>query len=736
GTTGGAGTTGAAGTTGGAGTTGAAGAPPRATTFAAPVNYAAGKQPVAVAAGDLNGDGRPDLVAVDDVGGAVTVLINRGDGTFGDPVVYLAGENPSCVAVADIDGDQKPDVVIGNWRDGAAGWVSVFRNHGDGTLEPPVQTTVGEGPDALAVADFDGNGSLDVAVGNHVSGTVGVLLNKGDGTLAPMTSTMVDVVESHGAIAAADLNGDHHVDLVVSSGGPAADTSGFINILLNNGDGTFRAPSPYLAFSLNESRAVAVADVNGDGAPDLAVGSDGIGPEAVLLLNKGDGTFGPAALYGSGSAVGFADLDGDQRLDLVTAQIFGATVQVLLGSRTGIFAQPKEYAASYAPEAMALADLNGDGRADLAIADEFHVTVFLTGAGGVLPSVKRYPASWSLAMALVDMNGDGRPDITSLSTDGVSYTLSVSMRDARGGDAFAARTDYAAVDGAYALAVGDVNGDGAPDVAVANDTQASVSVFINRGDGRLMSPVTYPAGAGDGARALAVADLDHDGRPDLVVGNGDTVSVLRNAGAGTFSAPVEYPTGSRPIDLSVADLNGDGWADLAVLNADTATISLLVNDRTGSLVPTAEVPAQLIVGSNPSAFKIAAGDLDGDGRLDLVVSSGTDEGDGFISVLRNLGGGTFSAPVEFQTRSWVGGSLALGDLNGDGSRDVVTGDYSGTVVVLLNNGDATFTRASDYAAGVALGQVAIVDFDGNGKPDIAVADGAGIGLDLLVNTSP
>jgi hypothetical protein len=171
--------------------------------------------------------------------------------------------------------------------------------------------------------------------------------------------------------------------------------------------------------------------------------------------------------------------------------------------------------------------------------------------------------------------------------------------------------------------VADVNGDGKPDLAVANYDSNTVSVLRNRGEGTFAAKVDYAAGAH--SWWVAAADLDGDGKPDLAVANydGNTVSVLRNRGDGTFAAKVDYPTGSGPRSIAVMDLNGDGKLDLAVANgrspvvADAAspTVSVLLNNGDGTFA------ARVDLATGSHAWSVAAADLDGDGKPDLAVAN-------------------------------------------------------------------------------------------------------------------
>ncbi len=297
------------------------------------------------------------------------------------------------------------------------------------------------------------------------------------------------------------------------------------------------------------------------------------------------------------------------------------------------------------------------------------------------------------------------------------------------GEIFVPDVVYATPDGPNFVAIGDLNGDGDNDLAVANRDADSVSVLLNNGDGSYAPAVTYAAG--DYSASVAIGDLDGDGDNDLVVGNrdSDNASVLMNNGDGTFAAGVIYPAGGGPQSVVIGDLDGDGDNDVAVANVDVDAndVTVLLNNGDGTL---AAGVLYDVVGSPRS---VAIGDLDGDGDNDLVA--GNEFGQSGITVLLNNGNATFAAGVPYDTG--VGPlSVALGDLDGDGDLDVATANFSGdNVSILLNAGNGTFDADVRYAAGSAGSQpaaVALGDLDGDGDNDLVVTTTGGSFRDIFV----
>ena len=367
------------------------------------------------------------------------------------------------------------------------------------------------------------------------------------------------------SVAVADLNGDGKADIVVANCGSGilcGASPGSVGVLLGNGDGTFQTAVFYSSGGYGAA-SVAIADVNGDGKPDLLVANNcsdatcATGSVSVLLGN-GDGTFNTAVAYNSGGylavSVAVADVNGDKKPDLVVINScsnngncvpsYGdGSLGVLLGNGDGTFQTAVlSDSGGYTPQSVAIADLNGDGKPDAIIPQCYGPTFgcITTGQVGVLLG-----------------NGDGTFQAAVKYNSGADYPNSV--------------------------AVADVNGDGKLDVLLSNEATLNeaygpgvASVLLGNGDGTLQAAVTYSLGGnsyGGRAYSIAVADMNLDGKLDLVVsaqgdGNGfDLASVLLGNGDGTFQTGVPFMTGGYlPVSVAVADVNGDGRPDLVVAN--------------------------------------------------------------------------------------------------------------------------------------------------------------------------
>ena len=370
------------------------------------------------------------------------------------------------------------------------------------------------------------------------------------------------------------------------------------------------------------------------------------------------------------------------------------------------------------------------------------------------------------SVALADLNGDGKLDIVTAGTQNYNnYDGEVAVRLGNGDGTFGASVGYSS-GGCWAMsvAVGDVNGDGYPDLVVANEGYCTgngdgeVSVLLGNGDGTFQLAVGYDSG-GEGAASVVIADVNSDGKPDLIVANGclgtncanGSVAVLLGNGDGTFQPAVLYDSGgNRAVSVAVGDLNGDGKPDLVVANQcqaggslrtgplslcndGFATVSVLLGNGDGTFQPA--VPYSW---TGDGAASVAIADVNGDGNPDLVVAVQYYDHRstiGEVSVLLGNGDGTFQAATSYKSGGIQATSVAIGDFNDDGYPDLAVTNMCkstdqwddclgpGTVGVLLGNGDGTFLAPKTYGTvALSAASVAVGDLTGDGQSDLVVAD--------------
>jgi hypothetical protein len=422
----------------------------------------------------------------------------------------------------------------------------------------------------------------------------------------------------YASVAVADVNGDGKLDLIVANEGGGSNGDGSVGVLLGNGDGTFQPAVSY--DSVSGYMSVAVADVNGDGKPDLVVGGSCpgvVGGCVGVLLGNGDGTFKPVVFYSSGDGPGqpwsiplpivVVDVNGDGKPDVLVANPCAAnnascsegSVGVLLGNGDGTFQPAVTYASGgYFAGGLAVADLNGDGKPDLVVTN-----CEATGSDSCIGT-----GAGNGVVGVLLGNGDGTFQAVKTYNSGTPEWLWTQV------------------------VVADLKGDGKLDVLIANEGghdgngEGSAGVLLGNGDGTLQPVATYASG-GDWAISIAVADLNADGKPDLVLANfSGSMGVLLGNGDGTFQPAQSYPAGTanHSISVLVTDVNGDGIQDALVMTWGPVEVLLGNGDGTFQEAQSYGPGAGGFIG-DPGPV-LAIGDLGNDGRTDLVVANNREVG--------------------------------------------------------------------------------------------------------------
>lgn len=681
---------------------------------------------------------------------------------------YTVGSNPSGFAMADFNRDGIQDLVVSNtgitgW-DGGPGDLSLLFGRGDGTFAAEVRLPTSHHAGGVLAADVDGDGVGDLIV-TFVTGTSVLMAGVGDGTFGPESP----ITDGSWKLHLADFNGDGIADLLKDGGG-----SGYpsFQALIGQGDGTFTAAP---AVDPGPSFGPIPADVNDDGRDDVLLMTDDhplLTNEIVIYLGAGDGTFTPAGSIATGEHATLvlpADLDGDGHLDLGVDTIhpvdgqFGAPGPFFIyhGVGDGTFvAGPSSPTFDFGgTSALIASDLNGDGLQDYLRVGYSIVTPFLGAGNRTYTRLPSFETGTNLIGSIAgDFERDGRLDLAILSNFSEAVFIYAGNGDGTFGPAIDRTFQYKFEGG---LVTEDFTGDGILDIAAAVEADDQVAIRPGKGDGTFGEAIRTPAGVGP--VLLASADMNGDGRRDLVVGVRNwrfpppevlpqgSILVLLGNGDGTFRTATSYDTGFDPQALHVRDLDGDGAADVLVANgtdsAGTVTpdLSFFHGNGNGTLGPEARLSAGA---ENHEPFGwtrplgLASGDLDGDGRRDIVVAmSGLPQSGvpGTVRVLRGMTGGAFGDPVTVAA-TVSSSALSVADLDGDGDDDIAVAAWyfysdpfpgrtyifdPGGLYVLLNDGHGAFTNSGLLPAGSGPTDVQVADLNADGVPDLVAINQAG-----------
>ena len=628
--------------------------------FGPPISVPTPAAPGAIAIADVNGDGKLDVVTSSST---ISVFLGDGTGAYAAHSDYPNGLTEGPFAVGDLNGDGVPDVAVVTSNN----TVSVLLGSGAGGFGAPTPYTTGQYPATVAIGDLNGDGRPDLVVPNGGANSVSVFLGRGDGSFAAKTD--YPTASQPHSVAIGDLNSDGRLDVVI---GCNSFPTGQISVLLGTGGGVL-GPNTDYSFSGASINAVAIADFNGDGIPDVAGATNGSSVE--MMPGTGGGTLGTPTIWSCGASpllLAVADLDGNGHPDLVVSSIYsGFTVDFNNGA--GQLASHVEYGTGANPQAFAIGDVSGDGKKDVIVANRGANTVSVmlgNGAGGLGAHTDFATGSTPLGVAIADVSSDGRPDL--LVANNGANTLSVLLGNGTGG--FGAKTDFATGAAPSWVATGDLNGDGKPDAVTANYSANTVSVLLGNGTGGFAAKVDYATGTNP--QSAVLADVSGDGKLDVVAANftSNTVSVLLGNGAGVLGAKTDYTTGTNPYSVAVGDLNGDGRPDIVTANLNASSVSVLFGSGGGAYGAKTDYTTL----TNPSSVSIT--DVNGDGRPDLVVGN---VGATSASVFLGNGAGGFGPRTDYPVAGGSFGST-VGDLNADGRPDVIVGNYGlGSISVLL-----------------------------------------------------
>jgi len=709
--------------------------------FGAVTNFGAGTQAASVAVGDFNGDSRQDLAVANDGSNNVSILMGDGAGSFSAATNFAVGNGSGSVAIGDFNNDGKQDLSTANFF---AANVSVLLGDGAGSFGAATNFSTSSGTNSIAVGDFNGDGKQDLATSNSGTTNVSVLLGNGVGGFGAANNFGTNTQSF--SIAIGDFNGDGKQDLAVPS-----QLSNNVSIFLGDGAGGFGAATNFPSLATT-TKTVVVGDFNGDGKQDLAMTNQGSDDVSVLLRQCPPNSISGRVVDDSGNALSgvVVTLSGSASSN-TTTNAGGNYSFASVAANGNYTVTPSSSSCSFSPVNQTFSNLSIDRVANFV---GTKTIVNLTGkvidaGNNPINNVTLALTRNSVAAGTAQTNGSGDYTFGNL-TAGANYVVTPigtftpssqtfnnlttnatanfkaaqSIPSQCNTASFAPASTFVAGTKPESVAVGDFNGDGKLDLAAANVDSANISIFLGTGTGSFSGATNFSVGTSP--FSVAVGDFNRDGKLDLAAPNIDSnnVSILLGTGTGGFSAATNFIAGSGPKSVAVGDFNGDDKLDLAVANnfPGSNNVSILLGSGTGSF----SAPTNFAV---PGDFPqdVAAGDFNGDGKLDLVVPSDN------VSILLGTGTGSFSAATTFV--SCCPQSVAVGDFNGDGKLDLATpnGDPN-DVSIFLGTGTGSFSAPTNFAAGTEPLSVAVGDFNGDGKLDLATASRASNDVSILLGT--
>jgi hypothetical protein len=713
-----------------------------------------GITPTGLAIGDVDGDGDLDMVTANYNSFNVTILLNGGDatgsntGTFAITSTMPLTSRPDDLVLGDVDGDGDLDLVVSYYDNYSSTALIVRLNGGNatgsntGSFSGGSTVTAGAGPKTLALADVDGDGDQDLVIGNGTDATVSIRLNGGNatgsntGTFSNGTTVGVGDITD---LVMGDIDGDGDLDLVLPD---SPDST--VLIFRNGSDATGSNTGIFGAYTATTLRLppsrLTLGDIDGDGDLDF-LASNYSSNTVTVCLNGGNASGSNTGIFTESVPITgisapkdlvLGDVDSDGDLDLVVGSAFNFTGTVRLnggdasGSNTGLFSNGSNLSIA-SGNRVALGDVDGDGDLDVVAADNYgsFASVSLNGARTNTPAIISFTPTSGPVGTVVTLNGTRLTGTTAVTFGGGAVVTTGFTVNAAGTQITGIVVPSGAQTGVISVTTpgGTATSSGVFTVLSAGPPLliTAVSPTANARAAARTSPVTVtfdqPLTAGSAA-ALKVYSAQRGGLRT----RGTTPAVVSGSSVSFTPSAYAFSPGETVLSTVTTAAQATAGGTLAQPRVQQFTAAVGGTGR-GTFVPT----SSLAVPNMPAA--VAAGDVDGDGDLDLVTANSAASS---ITVLRNNGSGTYTiaASTTLPERSTA---LALGDVDGDGDLDVVASSFGGgngtgtTVSIRLNGGDAsgsntgTFSNGSDVTVGNGPYMVALGDVDGDGDLDFVVS---------------
>jgi hypothetical protein len=684
-----------------------------------------------ICVGDLNNDNRMDIISASRFSNNVNIFLGYGNGTFATMMAYSTGKgsNPWWIALADVNNDNRLDIVSANTGSDTIG---ILLGNGDGTFLTVItySTGINSMPRSVAIGDINSDNHLDIVVANW-NGSVIIFLGHGNGIFTFMTTYSVG--GNLFSLALADFSSDNHLDIVIAN-----TKAGNVIVFLGYGNGTFASQTTYSTGSTSTPYYVVVADFNNDNISDIAATNFGT-DNVFIFYGYGNGSFQLSRTYitGFGSkpyGITTADFDNNKQLEIVVVLSAIADIAILTAYYAAEFANSNSCSTGSAPQPLSVAvgDFNNDNRSDIVVAnsgiDSLGILFGLENDTFGMEMI--YPIGTNSHPQYVitcDINNDNQLDIVSVNWKSNSFSIIMGY----GNGTFAEQTIYSTgnMTNPCTIASGHFNKDKRLDLVVANEATDSIGIFFAFNYTTFQTRVIYSSNDSLSPSGIVIGDYNNDNYQDIAVTFAETnkLGILLGYGNGNFTTMMTYSTGngSQPSSIDAGDFNNDGQLDIVVTNYGTNNIGILLGYGNGSFADIRTYST----GDHSTPNSVTVGELNNDGRLDIVVANG---GTNNIGVLLGYGNGTFSIVKKYSTgEGSVPYKVILGDLNNDGRLDIAVASLDArNVGVFLGNGDGTFGTqmifSTDYYT--ALYSITIGDFNGDNKLDIAAANEGAVGI--------
>ncbi len=696
--------------------------------FAARADFATtgGGSPESVAVGDFDNDGKTDVAVANNNNnsiGTVSVFKNVTTGSvasFDSKIDITTGFNwyPYALGVTDIDGDGKPEIVASNqFKD----TICVFRNTstpGTVSFAQKIDLSALEIVSlGLCVGDIDLDGKPDICISGSNSSSLSLFLNKVEApaiasfsptnacagkaiTITGNNFTGATAVTLGGVPAASFVvNSNTSITAVVGSGASGT-------VVVSNAYGfdtksgfthTGICSLPPVIDSFNPATSSAGAQVSIKGSNFSLVKDNNIvyfGAVKAAVLSASDTLLIVTVPYGATYKPLTVTVN---RLTAYSSKPFKLTFKGgdICGDFTASsFGAKQDFNSGQGGYSLVAADIDGGGLTDIASANfssnSFSIlrNTSLLGQPAFSNHLDSLTGTQPINIFYADLDGDGKQDVV-LANSGTNYMSVFKNNSTSNTISYEARKDFTTGSGTRGIFVQDVDLDGKPDVAVTNYSTNTVSVLrnISPGSGTILldAPVTFPSATGPGA--IFIQDVNADNKPDIIVASAqtNTISVFKNSttviGSISFDTKIDYTTAGQPSGIFAADLDDDNKPDIAVAAYSTGVVSVLKNTSVAGLVSFAN-KADYETGGGP--FSISVCDFNGDGKADIATSNYFDQ---TVSVLKNTSNNgliSLSPKIDFIVGSNPRG-ITTGDIDNDGKTDIITANSGdNTISVLLN----------------------------------------------------